>query len=50
MRKIYSFLLLFMAVTMGAMAQSVYTYEPKDVSQNDWSWPAGTKDANRGGC
>ena len=31
-----------MAVTMGAMAQSVYTYEPKDVSQNDWSWPAGT--------
>ena len=42
MRKIYSFLLLFMAVTMGAMAQSVYTYEPKDVSQNDWSWPAGT--------
>ena len=42
MRKIYSFLLLFMAVTMGAMAQSVYTYEPKDVSQADWSWPAGT--------
>ena len=42
MRKIYSFLLLFMAVTMGAMAQSVYTYEPKDVSLNDWSWPAGT--------
>lgn len=31
-----------MAVTIGAMAQSVYTYEPKDVSQNDWSWPAGT--------
>ena len=31
-----------MAVTVGAMAQSVYTYEPKDVSQNDWSWPAGT--------
>lgn len=31
-----------MAVTMGAMAQSVYTYEPKDVSQADWSWPAGT--------
>ena len=42
MRKIYSLLLLFMAVTVGAMAQSVYTYEPKDVSQNDWSWPAGT--------
>ena len=48
MRKIYSFLLLFMAVTMGAMAQSVYTYEPKDVSQNDWSWPAGTNAATAG--
>ena len=48
MRKIYSFLLLFMAVTVGAMAQSVYTYEPKDVSQNDWSWPAGTNAATAG--
>ena len=48
MRKIYSFLLLFMSVTMGAMAQSVYTYEPKDVSQNDWSWPAGTNAATAG--
>lgn len=37
-----------MAVTMGAMAQSVYTYEPKDVSQNDWSWPAGTNAATAG--
>ncbi len=48
MRKIYSFLLLFMAVTMGAMAQTVYTYEPKDVSQADWSWPAGTNAATAG--
>lgn len=48
MRKIYSLLLLFMAVTMGAMAQSVYTYEPKDVSQADWSWPAGTNAATAG--
>ena len=48
MRKIYSLLLLFMAVTMGATAQSVYTYEPKDVSQNDWSWPAGTNAATAG--
>ena len=37
-----------MAVTVGAMAQSVYTYEPKDVSQNDWSWPAGTNAATAG--
>lgn len=37
-----------MAVTMGAMAQSVYTYEPKDVSQADWSWPAGTNAATAG--
>lgn len=37
-----------MAVTMGATAQSVYTYEPKDVSQNDWSWPAGTNAATAG--
>lgn len=37
-----------MSVTMGAMAQSVYTYEPKDVSQNDWSWPAGTNAATAG--
>lgn len=37
-----------MAVTMGAMAQTVYTYEPKDVSQADWSWPAGTNAATAG--
>lgn len=48
MRKIYSLLLLFMAVTMGATAQTVYTYEPKDVSQADWSWPAGTNAATAG--
>ena len=37
-----------MAVTMGATAQTVYTYEPKDVSQADWSWPAGTNAATAG--
>ena len=42
MRKIYSLLLLFAATATGAMAQKTYTYEVKDVSQSDWSWPAGT--------
>ncbi|MFC2487536.1 MAG: hypothetical protein ACFNP8_02990 [Alloprevotella sp.] len=48
MRKIYSFLLLFAATATGAMAQKTYTYEVKDVSQNDWSWPAGTNAATAG--
>lgn len=42
MRKIYSLLLFFAATATGAMAQKTYTYEVKDVSQSDWSWPAGT--------
>ena len=42
MRKIYSLLLLLAATATGAIAQKTYTYEVKDVSQSDWSWPAGT--------
>ena len=34
--------MLFAATATGAMAQKTYTYEVKDVSQSDWSWPAGT--------
>ena len=48
MRKIYSLLLLFAATATGAMAQKTYTYEVKDVSQSDWSWPAGTNAATAG--